>query len=82
MVLYLSYFYKANELSLRLSFWWASIYGADIIASLLGFALLHLRGHDGKAGWRWLFFIEVYIVRLGVKRQTVANMVSHRDSLL
>jgi hypothetical protein len=53
-----------------------------MIASLLGFALLRLRGHDGKAGWRWLFFIEVYIVRLEVKRQTVANIISHGVSLL
>lgn len=33
---------------------------ADIIASFLGFGLLHLRGHLGYAGWRWLFLIEVY----------------------
>ncbi|KAL9623144.1 MAG: hypothetical protein Q9160_002459 [Pyrenula sp. 1 TL-2023] len=31
---------------------------ADIIASFLGFGLLHLRGHHGYSGWRWLFMIE------------------------
>lgn len=32
---------------------------ADIIASFLAFGLLHLRGVQGQAGWRWLFLIEV-----------------------
>jgi hypothetical protein len=32
---------------------------ADIIAAFLGFGLLHLRGHLGHAGWRWLFLVEV-----------------------
>lgn len=32
---------------------------ADIIASFLAFGLLHLRGVEGQAGWRWLFLIEV-----------------------
>lgn len=32
---------------------------ADIIASFLGAAILNLRGESGRAGWRWLFLIEV-----------------------
>ncbi len=32
---------------------------SDVIAALLAAALLHLRGVRGKAGWRWLFLIEV-----------------------
>jgi hypothetical protein len=59
MILYLSYFYKHGELSIRLGFWWTAMSIADIIASFLGYALLHLRGHLGFAGWRWLFLIEV-----------------------
>jgi hypothetical protein len=35
---------------------------ADIIASFLAFGLLHLRGVEGQAGWRWLFLIEVIIL--------------------
>ncbi|KAL1980538.1 hypothetical protein VTN96DRAFT_3983 [Rasamsonia emersonii] len=58
MILYLSYFYKHGELSVRLGFWWTAMNIADIIASFLGFGLLHLRGHLGYAGWRWLFLIE------------------------
>lgn len=58
MILYLSYFYKHAELSIRLGFWWTAMSIADIIAAFLGFGLLHLRGHLGHSGWRWLFLVE------------------------
>lgn len=35
---------------------------ADILASFLAFGLLHMRGVNGKAGWRWLFMIEVCLL--------------------
>ncbi|KAI9825591.1 MAG: hypothetical protein M1819_000487 [Sarea resinae] len=58
MVLYLSYFYKHSELTLRLGFWWTAMNFADILASFLAYGLLHLGGSGGHAGWRWLFLIE------------------------
>ncbi|RMZ90926.1 hypothetical protein DV736_g1837, partial [Chaetothyriales sp. CBS 134916] len=61
MILYLSYFYKHAELSIRLAFWWTAMSIADIIAAFLGFGVLHLRGHLGYAGWRWLFMIEALL---------------------
>ncbi|EAU39184.1 conserved hypothetical protein [Aspergillus terreus NIH2624] len=58
MILYLSNFYKHHELSLRLGFWYSGMSLADIVAGFLAFGVLHMRGYDGKAGWRWLFLIE------------------------
>jgi predicted MFS family arabinose efflux permease len=34
---------------------------ADISAGFLAFGLLHLRGVQGKSGWRWLFLIEALL---------------------
>ena len=58
MILYLSYFYKHGELSVRLGFFWTAGSVSDIIASFLGAGLLRLRGLGGLPGWRWLFLVE------------------------
>ncbi|XHG07027.1 hypothetical protein AWENTII_010194 [Aspergillus wentii] len=67
MILYLSYFYKHHELSIRLGFWYAAGVLSDILAGLLAYGVLHLRGYGGNAGWRWLFLIEgLFTLTLGV----------------
>lgn len=59
MVLYLSYFYKAHELSLRLGFFWLALDVAEIVAAFLGAGLLNMGGLAGvNEGWRWLFLVE------------------------
>ncbi|TVY81581.1 putative transporter [Lachnellula suecica] len=64
IVLWLSYFYTSRELPTRLSFFWTTLSVTTIVTSLLAFALLHMRGVHGWAGWRWLFLIEGIITLL------------------
>ncbi|KAK2615144.1 hypothetical protein N8I77_001920 [Diaporthe amygdali] len=58
LVLWLSYFYTSRELPMRLGFFWTANSLTGIATSLLAFALLHMDGIKGLAGWRWLFLIE------------------------
>ncbi|KAF9030118.1 allantoate permease [Hymenopellis radicata] len=54
----LGYFYTKNELPFRLALFWMSSNLCSIIASFIAFGVLHMRGVQGKAGWRWLFLVE------------------------
>ncbi|RMZ77255.1 hypothetical protein DV738_g4534, partial [Chaetothyriales sp. CBS 135597] len=58
-ILYLSYFYKGDELPKRLSWFWTSYQSTSIIGAFLAYGILHLRGDSGlKEGWRYMFLIE------------------------
>ncbi|WVQ83414.1 hypothetical protein IAT38_005555 [Cryptococcus sp. DSM 104549] len=57
-ILYLSYYYTATELTIRLSWFWVSLTVTQILSSLLAAGILNLRGHRGLAGWKWLFALE------------------------
>lgn len=54
-ILYLSYFYKTNELSIRLSIFYTAIPLTQTYGSLLAGGLLKMRGINGWAGWQWLY---------------------------
>jgi hypothetical protein len=55
---YLSYFYKSKELPIHLTFFWGAYITTSTISAFLAFGILHLRGHNGWEGWRWLFALE------------------------
>lgn len=63
-MLWLSYFYTSRELPIRLSFFWTALSITTIVTSLLAFAIFHLEGVNGMAGWRWLFLLEGAITLL------------------
>ncbi|SPJ75595.1 related to permease [Fusarium torulosum] len=58
IVLWLTYFYKSNELPIRLAFFWTALSTSNIVGSLLAAGILQMRGVLGWGGWRWLFLIE------------------------
>lgn len=47
-----------DHLTNLLSFFFTAMSGTAIIAGLWAYAILHMRGVLGWAGWRWLFLIE------------------------
>ncbi|KAK4160537.1 major facilitator superfamily domain-containing protein [Cladorrhinum sp. PSN259] len=58
IVLWLTYFYKSNELPTRLSWFWTALSTVNIFGSLLAAGILQMRGINGWGGWQWLFLIE------------------------
>lgn len=58
LILWLTYFYPKGELPLRLAFFWTSNYVVKIVSPFLAIGILKLRGHNGHAGWQYLFLIE------------------------
>ncbi|ORX59709.1 MFS general substrate transporter [Hesseltinella vesiculosa] len=57
--LYLSYWYKSNELATRVGIYFGSSTIAGAFAGALGYAILKtMDGAHGIAGWRWIFMIE------------------------
>ncbi|KAF9875932.1 allantoate permease [Colletotrichum karsti] len=58
IVLWLTYYYKSNELPLRLAWFWTALSTVNIVGSLIAAGVLQMRGVGGWAGWRWLFLLE------------------------
>ncbi|CAI7622986.1 unnamed protein product [Penicillium glandicola] len=60
-VLYLSYFYTKSEMPFRLALFWFVDTMSGVVASFIAYGVLHMRGVQGREGWRWLFLIEALI---------------------
>ncbi|KAJ5528374.1 hypothetical protein N7513_012533 [Penicillium frequentans] len=63
-VLFLSFFYKSNELPKRLACFWISDTLTGIIGAFLAFGFLHIKNADGTGAWRYLFAFEGLITGL------------------
>lgn len=50
--------YTGSELPIRLSYFWVSYQSTSIVSAFFAYGILHLRGVNGMAGWRWLFALE------------------------
>ncbi|KAJ6111734.1 hypothetical protein N7523_007795 [Penicillium sp. IBT 18751x] len=57
-ILYLSFWYKSNELPIRLGFFWFAYEFTQVVSAFLAFGFLHIRNSDGTGGWRYLFAFE------------------------
>jgi len=57
-VAYLSEFYRRRDLGFRTAFFFGAIALAGAFSGLLAAAIINLDGTGGKAGWRWIFYIE------------------------
>ena len=57
-VLYITYWYKSNELPIRLSWLWTVLSSCNILGSLMAAGILQMRGLQNWSGWQWLFLIE------------------------
>ncbi|CAI5757039.1 unnamed protein product [Candida verbasci] len=67
LVVWLSYFFTAKELSVRLSWFWTTLALTQIGTALLAFGILRMRGILGYSGWQWLFLLEgIFTLLIGL----------------
>ncbi|KAF9174504.1 hypothetical protein BGX21_000555 [Mortierella sp. AD011] len=58
IAVYLTTYYKREEMALRMSLFWSTLFIASSVAGVLSYFILHMRGIAGLAGWKWLFLID------------------------
>ncbi len=58
LVYYFTFWYKANERSVRVAFLLASATLAGAFGGAIAYGIGHMNGVAGLSGWRWLFILE------------------------
>lgn len=58
IILYMTTFYRREELGLRICYLYMTIATSGVIGGLLATGLLKMDGLRGLAGWRWLYILE------------------------
>ncbi|KZT40141.1 MFS general substrate transporter [Sistotremastrum suecicum HHB10207 ss-3] len=67
LILYLSSFYKREQLNLRVAFLFTATSLAGAFSGLLAAAISNMNGDRGKPGWAWIFILEgVFTVVFGI----------------
>ncbi|KAK9451421.1 major facilitator superfamily domain-containing protein [Limtongia smithiae] len=67
IVLYVTSFYKTNELSVRVSILFVMNYMTNALSALLASAIFNMDGLGGWHNWQWLFFLEgILCIGLGL----------------
>ncbi|KAI9309574.1 major facilitator superfamily domain-containing protein [Cunninghamella echinulata] len=57
-LVYLTGWYKTNELGTRLAYFWGIQAFASAFSGILSSMIFHLRGYWNMPGWKWLFFVD------------------------
>ncbi|KAL1966125.1 hypothetical protein VTN77DRAFT_4873 [Rasamsonia byssochlamydoides] len=58
LALFVANWYKREEMAVRVSFLFASTALAGAFSGLLAYAIYHMDGVAGIAGWRWIYILE------------------------
>ncbi|KAK8081132.1 pantothenate transporter [Apiospora hydei] len=58
VILQMCYWYRPDEMSLRLLYFYICGNLSGIFSGILAFAFDHLSGYGGLSGWQWLFLVE------------------------
>ncbi|CAE7074268.1 unnamed protein product [Rhizoctonia solani] len=58
LVLYMSYFYRRDQLQLRVALLFSATSLAGAFSGLLAAAIVNLDGRHGRPGWAWIFILE------------------------
>ena len=67
LVLYLSMFYKRQELQVRVALFFSAAGLSGAFSGLLAAGIQQLHGKSGLEGWRWIFMLEgIFTVLFGV----------------
>ncbi|KAK9430313.1 major facilitator superfamily domain-containing protein [Lipomyces doorenjongii] len=92
LAFYVSSFYKSDELSVRLSWIWATQSGTNVISALLASAILLMRDVGTLKNWQWLLLLEgllttaigiaTFFLIPSLKTPGIANIFTPREAAI